>query len=185
MPRQGHDLVPVLRRLAVIHVEDRHKPALAVRRGRRGVEPGRLVRAEIELGAVSHDELVPFGVIVPDQVLGAAHMAEEKQDVAVADGPEIGTGAVVSHQGVVVVLDEGMQVGPVGEILGAEQVVGAPRLAGRSLRLGAGGQRIVDSVLLPDTWIEHVVRRGRSVLRRHGDDGLSRDLLPVEEQGIA
>ena len=184
-PGQRHDLVPSLCRLAVVHVEDNGKTSLPVRRGRRSVESGRFERTEIELGAVGHHELVPFRVVVPEQVLGAAHVAEKKKDVPVAYGPEVGTGAVVSHQGVVVVLDEGMQVGPAGQVLGTEQVVRAPRLTGRAFGLRAPRERIVDTVLLPDARIENVVRRGRTVLGRHGDDGAAGYLHPVEEQRIA
>ena len=53
-------------------------------------------RAEVELGTVGHDELVALSVVVAEQVLAAASMAEEEENVAVADVPKIGTGSVVA-----------------------------------------------------------------------------------------
>ena len=93
---QGHNLVPVLGRFAGVHVEDDQDAALAVG-GRRGsVDARGCGRAKVELGTVSHDEFVALGVVVAEQVLAAASMAEEEEDVAVANRPEIGTGTVVA-----------------------------------------------------------------------------------------
>ena len=91
---QGHNLIPVLGRFAGVHVEEDQDAALAIGGRRRGVDARGRGRAEVELGTVGHDELVALGVVVAKQVLAAASMAEEEENVAVADWPEIRTGSV-------------------------------------------------------------------------------------------
>ena len=60
------------------------------------VDTRRRGRTKVEFGTVGHDELVALSVVVAEQVLAAASMAEEEENVAVADRPEIGTGPVVA-----------------------------------------------------------------------------------------
>ena len=93
---QGHNLVPVLGRFAGVHVEDDQDAALAIGGRRRGVDARGRGRTKVELGPVGYDELVALSIVVAEQVLAAASMAEEEEDVAVANRPEIGTGSVVA-----------------------------------------------------------------------------------------
>ena len=51
----------------------------------------------VEMPTAKSDEYIPLLVIMADQIFGAGGVAEMKQDVLVADWPEIGTGAVVSR----------------------------------------------------------------------------------------
>ena len=80
-------------------------------------------RTHVELAPIGDDELLAIGVVVADEVLATAHVAEEEQHVLVADGPEVGTGTVVPDQGEPVALGERVQVLPVFEVLRPEQVV--------------------------------------------------------------
>ena len=93
---QGHNLVPALGRFAGVHVEEGQDAALAIGGRRRGVDATGRGRAKVEFGSVGHDKLVAPSVVVAEQVLAAASMAEEEEDVAVANRPEIGTGSVVA-----------------------------------------------------------------------------------------
>ena len=53
-----------------------------------GVNTGRGCRSEIVLRTCCHDELVAFGIVITEQILTAAHVAEEEEHVSVADGPK-------------------------------------------------------------------------------------------------
>ena len=128
---------------------------------------------------MGHYEFIAFLGVIPEQVLAAAHMAEEEQDVALADGPEIGTRAVVADEREGVVFDKGMQVGPVFEVLRLEEEVGAHGFSGRAFGFGPGRERVVPAVLLPDARVENPIRKGRTVGVLQRDDGFVRHLLPV------
>ena len=182
-PRQGHDLVPAGRGLAGVHVEDDDHVVAVRRRGRR-VNAGWPGRPHVELAAGRHLELLPLGVVVADEVLAAAHVTEEEQDVAVADGPEIGAGAVVAHERVVVVLDERVQVFPMREVLRAQEEVCRHRLAVRAARRLAGGERVVEVSLLPDARIKHPVWELAAVRGCDGDHRCVAHLAPVQQQRV-
>ena len=131
------------------------------------------------------DQLVAVLVVVAEQVLAAAHVAEEEEHIAVADGPEVGACAVVAHQRIHVILGEGVQVLPGLQVLRAEYEVGGNSLAAGAVGQRASGEGVVDAVALPDTGVEDRVLPGRAVVFRNGDDRLARDLLPVEEELVA
>ena len=53
-------------------------------------------------------ELVSLLIVVSQQRLAAAHMAEEKQHMPVADGPEVGASPIIPNQSESVSLYKGM-----------------------------------------------------------------------------
>ena len=113
---QRHNLIPVLCRLSRVHVENHDDIALAVGRCRRRVDPAGAGGAKIAFVMRGHDELVAGGIVIPEQILPAAHVAIKKQDMAVANGPEIGTRAIVAHQCKAVVFHKRMQIRPICQI---------------------------------------------------------------------
>ncbi len=98
---------------------------------------------EVEVAAVGDHELVAIGVVVAQQILAAAGVAEVQQDVPVADRPEVGARAVVADHAVSIVFQERVEVLPLGQIFRAMQEFGADRLSARPLVHGAGRQRVV------------------------------------------
>ncbi len=149
----------------------------------------RLRGTEVEAAARGHQQLVALRVVVADQVLAAAHVAEVEQHVAAvrarADRPEVGTGAVVADQGEAVVLVERVQILPGHQVVGTKQEVGAAHLAGRRVGQGAAAQRVVPAALLPDARVEDAVGKRPAIRACHGNDRLAGELLPVEQQRIA
>ncbi len=184
-PGQRHDLVPALAGEPRVHVEQDYDPALSVGRCGGGVDARWVGRSEIEEAVGRDDQLVALVVVVAQQVLAAAHVAVEDENVPVADGPEVRTCAVVAHQREHIVLGEGMQVLPGLQVLRSEDEVGRDPLAAGPVGQGAAREGVVDAVLLPDAGVEHRVLARRAVVVRDGDDRLAGDLLPVEQEGVA
>ena len=77
-------MVPAYGFLAWVHIEDDDHGAVAKWCRRRSVHATRTRRTEIEFLAVSDGELLPFFIVVAEQILAAARMAEETQNVLVA-----------------------------------------------------------------------------------------------------
>ena len=132
--RQGHNLVPAIGRLARIHVKDDDDAATSVGCGGRSVNASRAVRTKVEFGPMGDDELISFGVVVAEEILSAAHVTEEEEDMSVSDRPEVGTGAVIADHREAVVLHERMEILPVLQIFGSIEPVGANRFARRAVR---------------------------------------------------
>ena len=95
-PRQRHDLIPSVRRIAGVHVVDDDDAAFAVRCCRWCVDARRCGCAEVKESSARYDEFVALHVVIAEQILSAAHVAEERQYPAVADRPEVGTSTVVA-----------------------------------------------------------------------------------------
>jgi len=93
--RQAHDLVPAPGRLGRVHVKDDDDAALPIGRRRRRVDTAGAERAKVEIGVRRDHELLPGRVIVAQKRLPTAHVAEEEEDVPLADGPKVGTGPIV------------------------------------------------------------------------------------------
>ena len=89
-------------------------------------------RPEVEQAVGRDDQLVAILVVVAQQVLAAARVAEEQEHVAVAYRPEVGTCAVISHQREPVVLGERMQIFPGLQVLRAEDEIGRNPLPARA-----------------------------------------------------
>jgi len=49
---------------------------------------------------ICDDELVALPVVVAQQVLSAAHVAEEQKDVSVTDRPEVWTSSVIADNAI-------------------------------------------------------------------------------------
>ena len=98
-------------------------------------------------------ELVAHLVVLSEHVLAAAHVAEMEQDMPVADGPEIGTGAVVAGQAEDVTFREGMEILPGAQVARAEEEFSPHSFAAGDVQQRAAGQCIVETVPLPDTRI--------------------------------
>ena len=113
---QGHDLVPVFCRLARVHVEYDDDIAIAIRGCRRRVYATGTIRPKIAFVVRCDHKFVAFFVVVAQQILPAAHVAVKEQDMAVANGPEIGAGAVVANECEEVVFDKWMQIRPVRQV---------------------------------------------------------------------
>ena len=96
--------------------------------------PPGAARPKVEVAAVRDNELVAIGVVVAQQILAAARVAEVQQDVPVADRPEVRAGTVVADQPVPVVLEKRVQVFPAGQVFRAMQEFGADRLSARAPR---------------------------------------------------
>ena len=72
-------------------------------------------RSKIEEALTRHYKLVAGFVIIAQQILPAAHVAEKQKDVLViANRPKVGTGAVIADQAELIILHKGMQIFPVG-----------------------------------------------------------------------
>ena len=178
-------------------------PPCAVGRGRGRVHAAGIPRAERKPPAVGGDELVAPGVVVAQQPMRPAHVAEVQQDVALADGPEVRAAAIVTRQPEDVVFEERMQVLPRRQIVRAEEELRPHPLPAGLVRQRAARDRVVGIALLPDTRVvDEVDRTGRRRGAAHagqrlvpggvrpdrarvGDDRGPRDLLPIQQQRIA
>ena len=183
-PRQRHDLVPALGRFSRVDVENDVDAALAVRRCRWGMDAARLGGAEVEIMVRGDDKLVALGVIVAQEGLTSAHVAVEEEDVAVADWPEIGAGAVVADEREAVIFHKRVQIVPVDQVRRAEEEVGARASAGCCVGQGTAGKGVVVVPFLPDAGIEDPVGQGRAVGAGLGNDRRAGELFPVEQQRI-
>ena len=183
-PRQRHNLIPPVGRLCRVHIENHNKPTHPVGRGGRRMHARRRCRAKIELTARGRHKLVPIFRIVAQQILPAAHMAEKRKHVPVANRPEIGTRAVVSHHREPVVFDERMQIRPIGEVLRTQQEI-RPNPLAAGARQRTARKRVIHPVFFPDARVKHPVGRNRSIGVHHRNHGLARHLFPVQQQRIA
>ena len=158
--------------LARVHVEQDDDAAVAVGRRRRRMDATGERGAEIEQAVRIDHELVALPVVVAEPVLAAAHVAEEHQDVPVADRPEIRACAVIPQHREPVALDEGVEVLPVFQVPRAEEELGGDVLAFGSEGNDTGGQSVVRAVLRPDAGIEDPVGRSASPSSPNGITGL-------------
>ena len=133
MAWQGHNLVPALGRHPWIHIVDDNQSTFAIRGSRWRVNTGRTNRAEVVFAVRGDDEFIPFGIVVPQQVLPSAHVTEEQQHVPVSDRPEIRTGAIISHQGKLIIFDKGVQILPTSQVFGTEKEVSTNRFPRRTI----------------------------------------------------
>ena len=183
-PHQGHDVVPAFGVAPLVDVVDQQNAAVAVGKSRRGVDAAVAQRSEVEAAVAAGPEAAAQPVVVADQVLGAALVAGEQQDVPVADRPEVGDGPVLTRGGEDVVLDETPQVDPALEVLRVEQELRhAAVLEDRAVDVAAG-ERVVAVFLAPDAGIADAVGVARGIRLDAGYDRLAGQLLPVEQQGV-
>ena len=91
-------------------------PAIAVRRRRWGVDAAIVDRAEAEAVVREGSELAVLFVPVTEQVLRAALVAAEDEDVFVADRPEVGHGTVFAGSREDIAFHKWALVGPVLQI---------------------------------------------------------------------
>ena len=105
--------------------------------------------------------------------------------MAIADLPEIRTGAVISHQCEAVVFDERMQIFPRCQVLGAEQEIGAHRRAAGTVRQSPARKGVVHSIFFPDARIEYSIRERRPVGAFVRNNSFAGNLLPIQQKGIA
>ena len=124
-------------------------------------------------------------VVVAQQVLAAAHVAEVQQDVPVADGPEIGARAVVADQRVLIVFSaNGCRYSHLARSLERNRKSARTGLP-PGPRQRAAGQRVVQLALLPDARIEDAVGQRRAVGLGMGMTAWPVTFLPVQQQRIA
>ena len=71
---------------------------------------------EIEVTAVRDHEFMPLCVAVTQEILADAGVTVMQHDVTVSNGPEVGTGAVVTDDAVSIDFQERVHVLPGGQI---------------------------------------------------------------------
>ena len=167
-----------------IDIVDEEDAACSVGRGRGGVHAARIDGAEIEAAVNAGAEAVPRPIVLAQQILGAALMAGEEQNMLGADGPEIGHRPVLARASENIAFDKGPQIGPAAQVWRVEQVLGhAPGAEDGPVNIAAR-QRVVAVVLAPDAGVKDPV--GTAVVPGflQGDDGVAGDFLPIQQQRV-
>src|SRR5690349_8957061 len=116
---------------------------------------GWIVSAKIKFAMTGGDELISDCIVITQQILAAAHMAEESQDVTVADRKKIRAREIIAGQRKPVAFYKLVKVFPVFEVFRPEKKRCAKLVTGRPFWNTSGGKRIINSVALPYGRIEN------------------------------
>ena len=77
-------------------------------------------------------EFIAFLIIIAQQILRAAHVAKEYQNMTITNRPKIRTGSIITDQRKSIVFYKFMQIFPVNEIFRTKQRAGTDRFSSRS-----------------------------------------------------
>src|SRR5690606_8438746 len=113
---QGHDLVPFARRLSSVYVEHHDNAPFAIGDRRWRMHAGGGGGAKVEFPPAGDVEFMAHRIIISQQVLSAAHVAEERHNVAIAYWPEIRACIIITNEGKPIIFYKFMHVLPIGQV---------------------------------------------------------------------